>query len=116
MAGLLVAASIATAGCARPKPVDRSGLCADVSTTRQLLAGADGLSQVEQIERIQALEGSLTTEAIGAGAEGDGANGTAAAQLAQALGAWKNDIALDQDAGGDRANAAAAVAEIQGCG
>ncbi len=108
----------ALCGCAKAATgPDLSALCRDAASVRQLVAdAAGGLSEAAQLTRIQALETALTGEAVKVGAEGDAPAGTAAANLAVALGAWKTDISLAGSVDADEAKAAAAAAGMPGCG
>ena len=108
--------AVALLGCTKSVPRSNPALCADAAGVRQLIADAEGgLSQAEQLMRIQSLESRLTSEAMSEGANGDAVAGAEAAKLALALGNWKTDISLDEDGAADRANAAAAADHITGC-
>ncbi len=113
---LAVAVALAGPACTKLVAGSSPALCADVAGVRQLIADAEGgLSQADQLSRIQSLESSLTTEAISGGTNGEAVAGTRAASLAVALGNWKTDISLDQDGSADWTKVAAAADQFPGC-
>jgi hypothetical protein len=117
---ILMLASALLCGCSRSATASPGGsvLCTDVAGVRQLVAdvAAGGIPPASEIERIQALESSLSSVAMSLGAKGDPAGATAAANLTVALGTWKTDITLDQDSAADAQRAQAEADRIPGCG
>jgi hypothetical protein len=111
-----LATAFALVGCSRSIVGSDPALCTDVAGVHQLIADAQGgLSQADQLARIQSLESSVEGEAIAGGMNGNPAAGTAAARLSVALSNWKTEISLDENVGAAAANAAAAADDVPGC-